>query len=275
MTLPAPSPSTAALVTGASSGIGAAIARELATRGHRVVLVARSEDKLREVADQVVAAGGTADVLPTDLADRAARAELLDRVADLGVTVDVLVNNAGFSTTGPVADADVERELDQVEVDVASVVDLTTRWLPGATQRGRGALLNVASTIAFQPFPGQAGYGAAKAHVLSYTQALAAETKGTGVTVTALCPGPVDTGFVAAAGFTEEEAHGSVPRAMWVSAPAVARAGIDGLAKGRTVVVPGAPNRIGAMLAPLVPRSALLPLIARGHPALRRGRPTR
>lgn len=272
MTLPAPSDRTAALVTGASSGIGAAIARELAHRGHQVVLVARSEDKLREVAHDIETAGGTAHVVPADLADRAARSSLLDRVDALGVTVDVLVNNAGFSTTGPVAEADLQRELDQVEVDVAAVVDLTTRWLPGAKQRGRGALLNVASTIAFQPFPGQAGYAAAKAHVLSYTQALAAEMKGSGVTVTALCPGPVETGFVDAAGLTEAEAHGAVPKPMWVPAAKVAKAGVDGLAKGRTVVVPGAPNRIGAMVAPLLPRSALLPLIARGHPALRRQR---
>lgn len=270
MTLPVPTSDTAALVTGASSGIGTAIARELAGRGHQVVLVARSEDKLRAVADEITAAGGTAHVVPTDLADRSARAGLFDRVDALGLTVDVLVNNAGFSTTGPVAEADVQRELDQVEVDVASVVELTTRWIPGAKRRGRGALLNVASTVAFQPFPGQAGYGAAKAHVLSYTQALAAEMKGTGVTVTALCPGPVETGFVDAAGFTDEEAHGAMPRVMWVEAPKVARAGVDGLAKGRKVVIPGAPNRIGATFASLMPRTVLLPVLAKGHPAMNR-----
>jgi short-subunit dehydrogenase len=270
MSLPAPGPDTAALVTGASSGIGAEMARELGRRGHQVVLVARSEEKLQDLADGITTAGGRAHVVPADLTDRAARADLFDRVGALGLTVDVLVNNAGFSTTGPVADAEVDRELDQVEVDVAAVVDLTTRWIAGAQERGRGALLNVASTAAFQPLPGQAGYGAAKAFVLSYTQALAAEMRGTGVTVTALCPGPVATGFIDAAGFTEEEAHGAMPDFMWVDAPEVAKAAVEGLAKGRKVVIPGAANRVAASFSQVIPRSLLLPVMAKGHPALNR-----
>lgn len=270
MSLPEPSPDTAAIVTGASSGIGTEMARDLAARGHQVVLVARSEGKLRDLSDEITAAGGRAHVLAADLADRAVRADLPGRVADLGLTPDILINNAGFSTTGPVVDADPAAELKMVEVDVAGVVDLTTRFVGGMVDRGRGALLNVASTAAFQPLPGQAAYAASKAFVLSYTQALAAEVKGSGVTVTALCPGPVETGFVAAAGFTDEEAHGAMPDVMWVPAEKVAKAAITGLDKGRLVVIPGLANRASSLFAQVAPRSVLLPVVARTHPALRR-----
>ena len=172
MTLPAPGPDRAAVVTGASQGIGAEIARELARRGHRLVLVARSEDKLQALADELISKGARADVVPADLADRPTRAALPDRIAELGVTADILVNNAGFSTMGRVSGADPDGEMMMVEVDVVAVVDLCTRLLPGMVERGRGAVLNVASTAAFQPLPGQAAYGASKAFVLSYTQSL-------------------------------------------------------------------------------------------------------
>jgi short-subunit dehydrogenase len=268
MTLPAPGPDRAALVTGASQGIGADLARVLSRRGHRVVLVARSEDKLSALAEELIAAGGRADVLATDLADRPARAALLDRVSELGVTVDVLVNNAGFSTMGRVSDADPEAELRMVEVDVVAVVDLCTRLLPGMVERGRGAILNVASTAAFQPLPGQAGYGAGKAFVLSYTQSLVGELKGSGVTATALCPGPVDTGFGERAGFTREQAEKALPSVLWVDSAAVAEAAVEGLDKGRMVVIPGAANRVAAALAQVTPRTLLLPVL-RTHPGLK------
>jgi short-subunit dehydrogenase len=268
MTLPTPGSDRVALVTGASQGIGAEIALELARRGHRLVLVARSEDKLRAVAEAIEAGGGRADVLAADLADRPARAALLDRVAELGVTVDVLVNNAGFSTMGRVAEADVDAELTMLEVDVVTVVDLCTRLLPGMVERGRGAVLNVASTAAFQPLPGQAGYGAGKAFVLSYTQSLVGELKGSGVSATALCPGPVDTGFGERAGFTKEEAEKALPSVMWVDAAAVAKAAVDGLDKGRMVVIPGVANRVAAAMAQVTPRTLLLPVL-RTHPGLR------
>ncbi|TAM93517.1 MAG: SDR family oxidoreductase [Jatrophihabitans sp.] len=269
MVLPAPAPDRAALVTGASSGIGTEIARELACRGQNLVLVARSEDRLRDVAAELSAAGVRAEALPADLEDAAARAALPGRVADLGLTVEVLVNNAGFSTLGPVAAADPERELRMIELDVAAVVDLTTRLLPGMVQRGRGAILNVASTAAFQPLPGQAGYAAAKAFVLSYTQALVGEVRGSGVTVTALCPGPVRTGFEAVAGFAEGAAEKALPKLLWVDARSVARAAVDGLDRGRMVVIPGAANRVGAALSHLTPRTLLLPVLAKGHPGLK------
>jgi short-subunit dehydrogenase len=268
MSLPQPGPDRAALVTGASQGIGAEIARELARRGHRLVLVARSEDKLRALAEEIAGQGGRADVLTADLADRSARAALLDRVAELGLTVDVLVNNAGYSTLGRVSEADPEAEMLMVEVDVVAVVDLCTRALRGMVERGRGAVLNVASTAAFQPLPGQAGYGAGKAFVLSYTQSLVGELKGSGVTATALCPGPVDTSFGERAGFGKGEAEKALPSVMWVDAVAVARAAVDGLDKGRMVVIPGAVNKVAAAVSQVTPRTLLLPVL-RTHPGLK------
>jgi short-subunit dehydrogenase len=268
MSLPQPGPDRAALVTGASQGIGAEIARELARRGHRLVLVARSEDKLRALAEEIAGQGGRADVLTADLADRSTRAGLLDRVAELGLTVDVLVNNAGYSTLGRVSEADPEAEMLMVEVDVVAVVDLCTRALRGMVERGRGAVLNVASTAAFQPLPGQAGYGAGKAFVLSYTQSLVGELKGSGVTATALCPGPVDTGFGERAGFGKGEAEKALPSVMWVDAGAVARAAVDGLDKGRMVVIPGAVNKVAAAVSQVTPRTLLLPVL-RTHPGLK------
>jgi short-subunit dehydrogenase len=268
MTLPEPAPDRAALVTGASQGIGAEIARELARRGHRLVLVARSHDKLEALAEEITSAGGRADVLPTDLADRAARAVLPARLMKLGVTVDVLVNNAGFTTMGRVSDADPETEMQMVEVDVVAVVDLCTRFLHGMVERRRGAILNVASTAAFQPLPAQAAYGAGKAFVLSYTQSLVGELKGSGVTATALCPGPVHTGFGERAGFSKEDAEQALPSVMWVDAAAVAKAAVEGLDKGRMVVIPGVANRVSAALAQVTPRTLLLPVL-RTHPGLK------
>lgn len=271
MSLPAPGSDRTAVVTGASSGIGAEIARELARRGHQVTLVARTVSKLQELADEITAGGVRADVIGCDLSDRTARGQLLDRLTDLGLVPDILVNNAGLSTLGPVSRADPEAEMTMVEVDVVSVVDLSTRFLPGMVDRGRGAILNVASTAAFQPLPGQAGYGAGKAFVLSYTQSLAGELRGTGVTATTLCPGPVDTGFGEAAGFSKQDAEEALPAIMWVSAADVARAAVDGMAKGRLVVIPGIANRVGAALSQVAPRSLLLPVLARSHPGLRDG----
>ena len=156
-----------------------------------------------------------------------------------------------------------------LRTDVEAVVDLCSRIVPGMVERGTGAVLNVASTAAFQPLPGQAGYSASKAFVLAYTQAMRAELAGTGVTATTLCPGPVETGFAEAAGLDPEEAGTALPRFMWVSAGEVAAAAIDGLDKGRAVVIPGAANRVGAAAAHLTPRRLLLPLLARQHPSLR------
>jgi uncharacterized protein len=267
MALPPPDNDRAAIVTGASSGIGEEFARILAKRGYQVVLVARSADRLEELAGRL---GARAHPLPADLSQRSDRAALPDRVTALGLVPDILINNAGLSTTGVVAKSVPEKELNLVEVDVAAVVDLCSRFLPGMVERHRGAVLNVASTAAFQPLPGQAAYAGAKAFVLSYTHSLRGELRGTGVSATALCPGPVDTGFGEAAGFSKEEAESALPKVMWLPAGRVAQAGIDGLAAGKAVVIPGRVNRIAASLSRVTPPELLAPVVARGHPAMKR-----
>ncbi|MCX2933834.1 SDR family oxidoreductase [Mycobacterium sp. CVI_P3] len=264
--LPPPGPNRAALITGASSGIGAEIARVLSDRGHHVVLVARRTEQLTDLAEQL---RRPSSVVGADLSQPAQRAQLPERVAALGLEVDILVNNAGLSTMGPVAAADPDAELTVIEVDVAAVVDLCTRFVAGMVGRRRGAVLNVASVAAFGPLPGQAVYGAAKAFVLSYTRALGEELKSSGITATALCPGPVHTGFGEAAGISTEEAEAALPKPLWVSPEDVARAAVDGLAAGDPVVVPGRLNRAATAVYHLTPRRLLLPLLARNHPGLK------
>jgi uncharacterized protein len=272
MALPTPKENTTAVVTGASSGIGVEIARELARRGHGLTLVARREDRLKAVADELAHSHGVrADVLVVDLGDAGARAEIPERVAQRGLTTDILVNNAGFTTMGPVSSGDHTREVALVRTNVEAVVDLCALFVPEMVTRHRGAVLNTASTAAYQPLPGQASYGASKAFVLSYGRALGAELRGTGVTVTTLCPGPVVTGFAETAGVSDEEASEVLPKFMWLPAADVAKAGVDGLAAGRPVVIPGTANRTAAALAHLAPKALILPLMAQHHPSMQRG----
>jgi uncharacterized protein len=271
MALPAPSDTTTALVTGASSGIGVELARRLAERRHGVTLVARRDDRLKRLCDELSTTHHVrTEAIAADLTDPSARERLVELVAERGLEVTTLVNNAGFSTTGPVKRADRSRELAMVRTDVEAVVDLCTLFVPRMVERRSGAVLNVASTAAFQPLPGQAAYGASKAFVLSYTQALRGELRGSGITVTALCPGPVKTEFETVAGFAEGEAEGGLPNIMWESAQEVARAAIDGLDRGKSVVVPGVANRVTATLAQITPRDLIVPIVARQHPALKR-----
>ena len=270
MSLHAPRPDRTCLVTGASSGIGEEIAGLLAARGLGVTLVARTESKLRALADSLADRHGVrVEVLATDLSDAEARATLPGRVADLGLEVNVLVNNAGFSTLGTVFRADAAREIAMVRTDVEAVVHLCTLFTPGMVERRSGCVLNVASTSAFQPIPGQAGYGASKAFVLSYTQAMREELRPHGVTATALCPGPVDTGFGAAAGFDADEVAKLMPPLFWESASDVAKAGVDGTDANHAVVIPGLANRVSARAAWLSPRRVLVPMLARVHPGMR------
>ncbi len=269
MSLPPPAADRTAIVTGASSGIGEAIARELARRKYGLTLVARRADRLAALATELGTAEVRVNVLAADLSDRDARAALPGRIAELGLTPNILVNNAGFSTLGPVAKSDPEAEMNMIEVDVVAIADLCSRFLPGMVERHQGAVLNVASTGAFQPLPGQAGYGAGKAFVLSYTESLSGELRGTGVTASVLCPGPVDTGFGARAGFSKKDAEAALPSFMWETAETVARVGIDALDKGQVVAIPGVANRAAALLARHTPNRLLTPLIARSHPGLR------
>jgi short-subunit dehydrogenase len=270
MTIPAPRPDRTALVTGASSGIGAEIARKLAARGHGLTLVARREDRLRSLAHQLSSAHDVrVEVIPTDLADEGSRSALVAEVVARGLEVNVLVNNAGLTTMGPASRGDVTGDLAMVRTDVEAVVHLCTAILPGMVERRSGAILNVASTAAFQPVPGQAGYAASKAFVLSYSHAVRAELRGSGITVTALCPGPVETGFADAAGLSDAEAAASLPKVMWLPAERVAAAGVAGLDADRAVVIPGAANKVGAAGGWLTPRRLMLPMMAKRHPALK------
>jgi uncharacterized protein len=201
-----------ALVTGASSGIGAVFARELARRGADLILVARSGGKLAALADELSASHGVAaDIAVADLAEPLAASELADSLRARDLQIDIVVNNAGFGLFAPVYEADAAVLADMVRVNVGALVDLTRLYLPGMVERDRGAIINVGSTAGFQPVPYMAVYGATKAFVLSFTEALWAETRGTGVRVTALCPGSTDTGFFEVAGEDAQVGHRIAP----------------------------------------------------------------
>ncbi|MBB6403242.1 SDR family oxidoreductase [Arthrobacter sp. AZCC_0090] len=197
-----------ALITGASTGIGSVFARRLAAEGARLVLVARSQDKLDELARELRQTGTEVTVLAMDLSLPGSAKELHLATGALGLTVDILVNNAGFGTHGQVLHADADRFSEQIQLNCSTLVGTTTRYLPGMVERATGAVINIASTAAFQPIPHMAVYGATKAFVLSFTQALWAETQGTGVKVLAVCPGATDTPFFETAG--EAAAAGSM-----------------------------------------------------------------
>jgi len=270
MTLPTPGPDRTALITGASAGIGVELARVLARRGHGVTLVARREDRLRALADELTASTGVrAEVVVADLAEMDERASLAATLHHRGLTVDVLVNNAGFSTMGPIHKSDPEREVAMIRTDVEAVAHLCSIFVPAMVGRGKGAVLNVASMAAFQPLPGQAGYGGCKAFVLSYSRAMAQEVRSKGVSVTALCPGPVATEFAEAAGLGEADSADALPQFMWVTAAEVAKQAVAAMDKGRDVVIPGSPNRLAAAVAHFVPRRLLLPVLASRHPSLK------
>jgi short-subunit dehydrogenase len=265
MSLPTPTRDTAALVTGASAGIGSCIARELAQRGHGLVLVARRKQRLDALAQELAAAHGVrVEAISCDLSQAAARGRLPEQIADLGLEITILVNNAGFATGGPFHEADPERELEQVRVLVETVVALTSAYTPGMVERGRGGVLNVASTAGMQPMPYSAGYSAAKAYALTFSEALHHELKGRGVTVTALCPGPVETDFWGIAGWEVtggQSFEKAVPRPAWISAEHAARAGVAGLQSGRRVVVPSLPVRTAMRASRYVPHSLKLPAV--------------
>jgi uncharacterized protein len=260
--LPSPSVGGTALVTGASSGIGAAIAHELAARGHALTLVARREERLRSLATDVRQEHGIeAEVIACDLADPGERERLHGETAARGRWVEVLVNNAGFGSRGEFVSTDTARMLEMIQVNVEAVVDLSGRFLPGMVQRGRGAVLNIASTAAFQPLPGAAVYAASKAFVLSFSEATRTELRGTGVSVTAVCPGPIRTEFTDVAGIGDVE--DTTPELIWMSAEDLARNAVDGAARDKRVVVPGALNRAGSIAGQHSPRALALPLIQR------------
>ena len=260
MSIPRPASSACALVTGASSGIGRELARGLAARGHAVVLIARRGERLAQVADELATRHGIrAEPVVCDLTDRAARAAIPERVAELGLRVDVLVNNAGFGVGGPFHESRLDFELQMLRVLCEAPLELTRSFLPSMVGRRSGAVLNVASTAGMQPLPHSAGYAAAKAHLLSFSEALHAEVRRHGVSVTALCPGPVHTELFERNDHPVER----LPRPLWLHADRVAAEGLEGLERNRRVVIPGAIIRAGSPLMRLAPRALQLRLIER------------
>ena len=240
-----------ALVTGASGGIGEELARLFAADGHDLVLLARSRDKLARLSEELGEKHGVgARVVASDLARPEAPREIFEELKGAGVTVDALVNNAGFGSYGLFAETDLKSELDLLQVNVVALTHLSKLFLPGMIARRRGYLMNVASTAAFQPGPLMAVYYASKAYVLSLTEALANECEGTGVCVSALCPGPTETGFVAAAGMAESKLFDRGP----MDARTVAEEGYRGMLAGKTIVIPGFRNALVARGVGFMPR---------------------
>ena len=234
---------------------------ELARRGYRLVLVARRTDRLHALAESLSPAGArTARRLVRPSRSRRAGWPCRGAGSDTGYFDQQRGLDRRRST---VAKSVPEQQLNLVEVDVAAVVDLCSRFLPGMVERGRGAVLNVSSLAGFYPLPGHAAYGAAKAFVLSYTESLRSELRGSGVVASALCPGPVDTGFDVVAGFSEGERAATLPSFMWKSADEVARAAIDGLDADKCRVVPGRANRFVAACCRFAPHEQLMPLLTR------------
>lgn len=246
---------TTALVTGASKGLGAAYARELAARGAHVILVARSAEALHALAARIRAVHSVrVEVIAADLSDQRSPRTVVEAVDRLGLDVDLLVNNAGTGAVGPFLGRPLQPNLQSVDVNVSALIGLVHLLGARMVARGHGGILNVASTAAFQPMPYQASYAATKAFVLSFTEALAEEVRGSGVRVVAAHPGPTDTGF-----FDRTTARMD-PRTM--DAPAdVAAASLDDFARGRSRSFPGrASHRAGTWASRLLPRAAVVRL---------------
>ena len=238
-----------ALITGASAGIGAELAREFARHGHQVVLTARRVAQLETLAEEIVAAGAKQPhVIAADLEAAGGTDRLAQGLAERGLEPAIVVNNAGFGLSGNAADLDIGAQLRMVDLNARAVTDLSLRFID-AMARHRGGILNVASIAGFVPGPGLAVYHATKAYVVSFSEALHQELKPRGVRVSALCPGPVPTEFQARAGI----AGGRYPRLLERSAARVARDGYRGFMRGDRVIVPGSYNKIVAMAARLMP----------------------
>jgi short-subunit dehydrogenase len=241
---------TTALVTGASAGIGRAFAVALAARNHDLVLVARDGARLQDLAAELSAAHDiTVDVLAADLLTADGITAVEDRLADLHQPIDLLVNNAGFGTYGRFADLDVEREVQEVELNVVALLRLTHSALGAMERRGDGAILNIASLAAYQPNPISATYGATKAFVHSFTHAVHEEARGSGVHVMLVCPGYTHTEFHDRAGLGPTE----VPEFVWQSADTVVAAALRDLDRRRSVSIPGVLNQTAAAFSSVSP----------------------
>lgn len=250
-----------ALITGASGGIGLELARLFAAGGYDLVLVARSTAKLEELAGELRKQGGAVRVLAKDLAKPESPEEVFRELKAAGIAVDVLVNNAGFATYGPFVEIDLGRELEELQLNIVTLTHLTKKLLPGMLARRRGGVLNLASTAGFQPGPLMAVYYATKAYVISFSEALAEELSGTGVTVSALCPGPTATGFQRRAGMEASKLFSGMLQVA--DAAAVARAGYEGFRAGKRIVIPGLINKVGVQSIRISPRALATKMVKR------------
>jgi uncharacterized protein len=247
------SPGGTALVTGASSGIGAAFTTLLAERGRDVVVVARRKERLEAMAETLGARHGVRiDVLPADLTSSSGLRAVEERLATDARPIDLLVNNAGFGSSGSFASLDIEREEEMVRLNVIALVRLTHAALGGMLARGRGGIINVSSSAAFQPMPGWATYSSTKAFVSRFTESIAGETRGTGVVVTALCPGYTRTEFQDNADVDEV-----IPGFLWQNPTRVAAAALDALDRKRVYAVPGWPYRALEVATGLLPKTVV------------------
>lgn len=256
-----------ALITGASGGIGEELARVFAARRFDLVLVARSEEKLRALGAELAERHGVrTETIVADLAEPHGPAALVEEVERRGLAIDVLVNNAGFAMYGEFKDLDIDTTLGLLRLNIVALTELTRRLLPAMVGRRRGKVLNVASTAAFMPGPLMAIYYASKAYVLNFSEALNEELRGSGVTVTALCPGATTSGFQARAGMEESKL---VRGRALMDATTVAQEGYRGLMRGRPVVIPGLQNRLTVLVLRLLPRRIVPGIIrnaqARAH----------
>lgn len=251
---------SAVLVTGASSGIGRELARRFAAEGYRLVIVARGASGLAKVAAELRDAHRV-DVtpIPADLSVPAEIDRLVERIGSAGIEIDVLVNNAGFGGGGEFARSDLATGLSMIAVNVSAVTHLTRLLLPPMLARRRGRILNVGSTAAFQPGPYMAVYYATKAYLLSFSEAVAEETAGSGVTVTTLCPGPTKTGFADRARIRSTRLFRS---SAIMDAAAVARAGYEGTMRGDRIVIPGTVNKLVGQAGRFLPRRVLARITA-------------
>lgn len=255
-------PAETVLITGASSGIGRELAHCFAADGSGLVLIARREERLRELGRELSSRHGVAvRVLPKDLGLPNAAREIEDELAQAGVTVDVLVNNAGFGALGDFATLPLERQMGMLQVNMAAVTELTRRFLPGMIERRRGGILNVASAAAFQPGPLVSVYYATKAYVLHLSEGLAEELSDTGVSVTCLCPGPTVTEFIAEASMNDT----LLLRMGGMSVTRVARAGYEGFRSRKVIVLPGFRNKFTAFLVRVSPRSMVRKIVKLLH----------
>ncbi len=255
------------LITGASMGIGAALAREFAKGGHALVLTARREAHLEAMAREIADDGYPEPVvIPSDLSPPAGVTALENAVAARGLEPAFVVNNAGFGLHGDAATLDRDKQLAMIDLNVRALTDLSLRFIDGV-KRQRGGILNVASVAGFLPGPGMAVYHATKAYVLSFTEALHGELAADGVRVCALCPGPVETEFFGVAGLPDDY----FPEYFARSAERVAREGYELFMAGHRVVVPGTPNRIMTLLPRFLPRALLLGITGRRWRRANRG----